>query len=237
MTGAGLYTESDDGMRMAMTERVIQADGICKQYGRGETRVEVLRDLSFELAAGESVAIMGPSGCGKSTLLNLLNGLMRPDRGTLEVFGQPHQRLGDNGWARWRRHRIATLFQDGNLIPTLNVSRNIVFRAGLAGLRVEPFELLQALGIGDVAQRYPDQLSGGQRQRAALACAFAMQPELILADEPTGSLDETSARLVMPLFFKAMHERGLTALIVTHNPVLAQCCDRVLHLSKGALSP
>jgi putative ABC transport system ATP-binding protein len=222
---------------MAMTQPVIQADGICKHYGRGEARVEVLHDLSFELLAGESLAIMGPSGCGKSTLLNLLNGLLRPDQGSLEVFGEPHQRLGDNGWARWRRRRIATLFQDGNLIPTLTVSRNLVFRAGLAGLKVEPLELLNALGIGDVAQRYPDQLSGGQRQRAALACAFAMQPELILADEPTGSLDEASARRVMPLFFRAMHERGLTALIVTHNPALAQGCHRVLHLSQGALSP
>lgn len=222
---------------MAMTELVIRADGICKHYGRGDTRVEVLRGLSFELAAGESVAIMGPSGCGKSTLLNLLNGLMRPDRGCLEVFGQACQGLSDNDWARLRRSRIATLFQDGNLIPTLNVSRNIVFRAGLAGLAVEPLELLQALGIAEVAQRYPDQLSGGQRQRAALACAFAMQPELMLADEPTGSLDQASARRVMPLFFEAMHARRLTSLIVTHNPALAQCCDRVLELSNGELRP
>ncbi|UTW14483.1 ABC transporter ATP-binding protein [Marinobacterium rhizophilum] len=220
-----------------MTELVIRADGICKHYGRGQTRVQVLRGLCFELAAGESVAIMGPSGCGKSTLLNLLNGLIRPDEGTLELFGQPCQGLSDNAWAGLRRTRVATLFQDGNLVSTLNVVRNIAFRAGLAGLEVEPLGLLRALGIAEVAQRYPDQLSGGQRQRAALACAFAVQPELILADEPTGSLDETSARRVMPLFFEAMHERGLTALIVTHNPSLARCCDRVLELSNGALRP
>ncbi len=220
-----------------MTELVIRAQGLCKHYGRGGTRVQVLHGLSFELAAGESVAITGPSGCGKSTLLNLLNGLIQPDEGILEVFGLPHGQLSDNAWAGLRRTRIATLFQDGNLVPTLNVTRNIVFRAGLAGLEVEPFPLLQALGIAEVAQRYPDQLSGGQRQRAALACAFAMQPELMLADEPTGSLDESSARRVMPLFFDAVRERDLTALIVTHNPVLAQCCDRVLELSNGTLSP
>jgi putative ABC transport system ATP-binding protein len=222
-----------------MTEFVIRADGICKQYGHGENRVQVLRGLSFQLERGESVAIMGPSGCGKSTLLNLFNGLMQPDAGSLRVFGTEHARLTDDGWARLRRTRIATLFQDGNLIPTLSVARNIAFRAGLAGRgdSADSSALLQALGIPDVAHRFPDQLSGGQRQRAALACAFAMQSELILADEPTGSLDEASAKRVMPLFFEAMHQRNLTALIVTHNPSLAQCCDRVLELTDGALRP
>ena len=222
---------------MTMTDYLIEADGLCKSYGRGDARVQVLCGLSLRLERGESVAIMGPSGCGKSTLLNLLNGLQRPDQGLLRLFGIEQQALGEGAWAQLRRRRIATLFQDGNLIPTLSVARNIVFRAGLAGHRIDPFELLQALGIAEVAGRFSDQLSGGQRQRAALACAFAMQPELMLADEPTGSLDETSARRVMPLFFDAVHQRQLTTLIVTHNPQLAQRCDRVLVLTDGALQP
>ncbi len=224
---------------MTMAEYVIQADAVSKSYGRGGARVNVLRGLSFNLERGESVAIMGPSGCGKSTLLNLLNGLMHPDGGILRVFGTEHTGLRDDDWARLRRTRIATLFQDGNLIPTLSVARNLAFRASLAGKgdTADHSALLQALGIPDVAERFPDQLSGGQRQRAALACAFAMEPELMLADEPTGSLDEASARLVMPLFFESMHQRNLTALIVTHNLSLAHCCDRVLELTEGALRP
>jgi putative ABC transport system ATP-binding protein len=182
------------------------------------------------------VAVIGPSGSGKSTLLNLLNGLLAPDSGQLRVFGREHSQLSDDDWAELRRTRIATLFQDGNLIPTLSVSRNIAFRAGLAGLQQHDGEaLLERLGIADTADRYPDQLSGGQRQRAALACAFVMQPELILADEPTGSLDYATARRVAPLFFDAIRERSLGALIVTHNPELAQRCDRILELREGAL--
>ncbi len=224
---------------MTMTDYVIQASAVSKTYGRGVARVNVLRGLSFNLERGESIAIMGPSGCGKSTLLNLLNGLTRPDGGILRVFGTEHTGLRDDDWARLRRTRIATLFQDGNLIPTLTVARNLAFRANLAGKggTADCSALLQALGIPDVAERFPDQLSGGQRQRAALACAFAMEPELMLADEPTGSLDEASARRVMPLFFESMHQRKLTALIVTHNLGLALCCDRILELTEGVLRP
>ena len=206
-------------------------------YRTGRERISVLRGLSLELRRGEAVAIIGPSGSGKSTLLNLLNGLQRPDSGQLRVFGRDQAQLAEADWAELRRTRIATLFQDGNLIPTLSVARNIAFRAGLAGLREDGRALLEHLDIVDTAQRYPDQLSGGQRQRAALACAFAMQPELMLADEPTGSLDQATARRATPLFFDAIRERALGALIVTHNPELARRCDRILELREGALSP
>ncbi len=207
-------------------------------YRTGRERIGVLRGLSLELRRGEAVAVIGPSGSGKSTLLNLLNGLLRPDSGQLRVFGREQAELGEGDWAALRRTRIATLFQDGNLIPTLTVARNIAFRAGLAGLEQHGGQaLLERLDIADTAQRYPDQISGGQRQRAALACAFAMQPELMLADEPTGSLDQTTAQRAIPLFFDAIRERALGALIVTHNPELARRCDRILELRQGALSP
>ncbi|GGO82251.1 ABC transporter ATP-binding protein [Marinobacterium nitratireducens] len=215
---------------------MIEARNLCKSYRNGRETVAVLHNLSLELEPGETVAVTGPSGCGKSTLLNLLNGLSRPDAGVLEVFGSTP--ADDDAWAALRRSRIATLFQDGNLIPTLTVARNLAFRAGLAGRSADgAAALLEALDIAAVAERYPDQLSGGQRQRAALACAFAIEPRLMLADEPTGSLDEATASRVMPLFVEAVRQRGLTALIVTHNPELAGRCDRVLRLHEGGLVP
>ncbi|WOX05531.1 ABC transporter ATP-binding protein [Microbulbifer pacificus] len=224
--------------RRPMNDALIQARKLSKSYHNGREQICVLRGVSFALRRGEAVAVIGPSGSGKSTLLNLLNGLLAPDSGELRVFGNPHTALTEGDWAEFRRTRIATLFQDGNLIPTLTVARNIAFRAGLAGLQQHAGEaLLQQLGIADTAQRYPDQLSGGQQQRAALACAFAMQPQLILADEPTGSLDYATAQRVAPLFFDAIRERAVGALIVTHNPELAERCDRILELREGDLRP
>ena len=221
-----------------MNEALVAAQDLQKSYRNGREQISVLDGLSLELRRGEAVAIIGPSGSGKSTLLNLLNGLLPPDGGRLQVFGRDNTQLTDSDWAELRRTRIATLFQDGNLIPTLTVARNIAFRAGLAGLQShEAGALLERLGIADTAHRYPDQLSGGQRQRAALACAFVMEPEVILADEPTGSLDYTTAQKVAPLFFDAIRERDVGALIVTHNPELARQCDRVLELREGALHP
>ncbi|WP_295802435.1 ABC transporter ATP-binding protein [uncultured Microbulbifer sp.] len=221
-----------------MNNLLIDARDLSRSYRNGREQIAVLRGLSLELQRGEAVAVIGPSGSGKSTLLNLLNGLLGPDSGQLRVFGRDSTQLDDDDWAELRRTRIATLFQDSNLIPTLTVERNIAFRAGLAGLQQHDGDaLLQRLGIADTAQRYPDQLSGGQRQRAALACAFVMQPELILADEPTGSLDYDTAQRVAPLFFDAIRERALGALIVTHNPEMAQRCDRILELREGALRP
>ena len=221
-----------------MSNPLIQALDLSRSYRNGREQIEVLHGLSLELQRGEAVAVIGPSGSGKSTLLNLLNGLLPPDSGRLRVFGRDSTQLTQSDWAELRRTRIATLFQDGNLIPTLTVARNIAFRAGLAGLQEHDGEaLLEHLGIADTAHRYPDQLSGGQRQRAALACAFAMRPALMLADEPTGSLDYATAQRVAPLFFDAIRERALGALIVTHNPELAQRCDRILELREGALRP
>lgn len=221
-----------------MSNFLIQARDLSRSYRNGREEIHVLQGVSLALRRGEAVAVIGPSGSGKSTLLNLLNGLLPPDGGLLEVFGRDSTQLTEADWAELRRTHIATLFQDGNLIPTLTVSRNITFRAGLAGLHTHDGDaLLERLGIADVAHRYPDQISGGQRQRAALACAFAMRPELILADEPTGSLDYATAQRVVPLFFDAIRERALGALIVTHNPDLAQRCDRILELREGALRP
>lgn len=218
-----------------MDDLVINAKTLTKTYP-GATG-KILDGLELQLQRGCSLAIMGPSGSGKSTLLNLLNGLLQPDSGSLAVFGRNLGSLAEAERAALRRGRIATVFQDSNLIPTLSVSRNLAFRAGLADRQNEPRQkqLLADLGITEVASRYPDQISGGQRQRAAIAAAFAMVPELLLADEPTGSLDETAARSVADLFFQGIRERSLTAVLVTHNWALAERCDRILELVSGRL--
>ena len=221
-----------------MNDALIHAHDLSRSYRNAREQVRVLNGLSLELREGEAVAVIGPSGSGKSTLLNILNGLLIPDSGTLRIFGRQSDAFTDNSWAELRRQRIATLFQDGNLIPTLTVARNIDFRAGLAGVKEHDGDaLLHKLGIADIAGRYPDQISGGQRQRAALACTFSMRPKVILADEPTGSLDYATAQKVATLFFDAIRARDVGALIVTHNPELAQRCDRVLELREGALHP
>lgn len=219
-----------------MHELIINARGLSKAYPGGG---QVLNGLDLQVPRGQSLAIMGPSGSGKSTLLNLLNGLLQPDSGDLELFGANTRQLSDAARAQLRRQKIATIFQDNNLIPTLSIARNLAFRARLAGRPDAPYaeELLNTLGIAEVAGRYPDQTSGGQRQRGAIAAAFAMVPELLLADEPTGSLDETNARAVAKLFFDGIRERGLTAILVTHNPNLARQCDLILELSSGVLHP
>ncbi|MBV1787271.1 ABC transporter ATP-binding protein [Marinobacterium sp. D7] len=219
-----------------MGQILIQAEGVSKSYISGRETIRVLHGLNLTLHSGEAVAVVGPSGSGKSTLLNLFNGLLRPDSGRLQLFGADLASMNGRDLAALRRSRIATLFQDGNLIPTLNVARNLAFRRHLAGRGDGDDEvLLEALEIAAMAGRYPDQLSGGQRQRAALACAFATAPELILADEPTGSLDIHNAERVMQLFFDRVQAGHLSALIVTHNLQLARRCDRVLELVDGAL--
>ncbi|GGB83385.1 ABC transporter ATP-binding protein [Marinobacterium zhoushanense] len=221
-----------------MREILVQAEAIAKSYVSGRESIRVLHGLSLTLYRGEAVAVIGPSGSGKSTLLNLFNGLLRPDAGRLLLLGEDLAQLQERDLAALRRSRIATLFQDGNLIPTLTVARNLAFRRTLAGRREgDEAALLEMLDIAATAERFPDQLSGGQRQRAALACAFAMTPELILADEPTGSLDIHNAERVMQLFFDRVQASHLSALIVTHNLQLARRCDRVLELVDGALRP
>lgn len=220
-----------------MNKMVISAEGLTKTFP--DNRVRVLDGLDLEVSRGESLAIVGPSGSGKSTLLQVLNGLTRPDCGRLEMFGTDTRNLGEPEWSAWRRARIATVFQDTNLIPTLSVERNIAFRASLAS-RPDPARcrrLMEALGIAAVAGRYPDRISGGERQRAAIAATFAMRPELLLADEPTGSLDEQTAQRVTKLLFEAIHEHNLTAVVVTHNLGLARHCDRTLLLTGGVLGP
>ena len=208
---------------------------LTKTFAGPEGTVRVLDGVNLDLDAGQSLALTGESGSGKSTLLHLVGGLDRPDSGMVSIAGAEVGALGDRGRAALRRDRIGVIFQQFNLIPSLTAGANIAFQARLAG-RHDPAlaaRLAERLGIAALSDRYPEQLSGGQQQRVAIARALAAQPALILADEPTGNLDEGTADAVMDLFLSLVAESGTALLMVTHSGRLAARLDRRLHLSRG----
>ena len=218
-----------------MGRNVLQIDDVHKSYPTAEGAVAVLNGVSLALAAGESVALTGESGSGKSTLLHLAGGLDRPDRGEVTVGGVALAGLEDAGLARVRRDRIGIVFQQFNLIPSLTVAANLSFQARLAGRQDQGWErhLAGALGLAALLGRYPDELSGGQQQRVAIGRALAGRPGLILADEPTGNLDEATGEAVLALMLGLVAEAGAALLMVTHSDRLAGRLERRLHLRGG----
>ncbi|MEM9900844.1 MAG: ABC transporter ATP-binding protein [Pseudomonadota bacterium] len=217
---------------------LIAADDLKKSYPVSEGRVRVLDGVGLKLAAGESLALTGESGSGKSTLLHLLAALDTPDAGKIEIVGQDITRLDDGGRADLRRSTIGLVFQQFNLIPSLDAGSNLSFQARLAGRHDAAWSahLADRLGIADILARYPEQLSGGQQQRVAIGRALAVRPAVLMADEPTGNLDEESAERVMALMLDLVGETGAGLLMVTHSERLAARLSRRLHLSSGRLS-
>ena len=210
-----------------------------KSYPTAEGRIEVLGGVSLALGAGESLALTGESGSGKSTVLHLIAGLDAVDGGEIMVAGQALSGLGDAGRAALRRGQIGLVFQQFNLIPSLDVAANLGFQARLAD-RHDPdwsAHLAEALGLTPLLARYPEQLSGGQQQRLAIGRALAARPALILADEPTGNLDEGSSDAVMALMLSLVTRAGASLLMVTHSERLAARLDRRLHLRAGRIEP
>ncbi|WP_227712429.1 ABC transporter ATP-binding protein [Marinobacter zhanjiangensis] len=212
----------------------VNVSGLSKSYNTGSGAVPVFLDLSFQLAAGESLALTGPSGSGKSTLLNILCGVEGVDDGSMQVLGRDGATLTADQWAGLRRRRVGVVFQDSNLMPAMTLEENVKLRADLAGRSFGPVrDWLARLGLAGLEQRYPDQVSGGQRQRAALAMVFAMGPDLVLADEPTGSLDRHTARDVADALFHWQRTQGCGLILATHDLALAERCDRRLDLAEG----
>lgn len=209
-----------------------------KSYPGAEGQVPVLRGVDLSLAAGDTLALTGESGSGKSTLLHLIGGLDIADRGTIELNGTDIAALGDRGRARVRRGGVGIVFQQFNLIPSLDVAANIAFQARLAGRedRAAIAALTDALGLAPHLAKYPEQLSGGQQQRVAIARTLAARPELVLADEPTGNLDEATAAEVLDQMLALVAETGAALMMVTHSPQLAARMRRRLHLSQGRLA-
>lgn len=218
---------------------LLEVDGVRKSYAvAGAAPVAVLAGVSLALEAGEAVALTGESGSGKSTLLHLCAGLDRAEAGEIRLAGQALSALDDTGLAALRRGSVGLVFQQFNLIPALDVGANLAFQARLAG-RHDPARvarLAERLGLSDLMHRYPEQLSGGQQQRVAIGRALAVHPPLILADEPTGNLDEATGDAVLALLLSLVREAGAGLLMVTHSDRLAGRLDRRLHLAHGRLA-
>lgn len=218
---------------------VLKVHEVSKSYASAEGRVSVLAGVSLALAAGESLALTGESGSGKSTLLHLIAGLDTPDAGCVEVGGTRLDALDDAGRAALRRGRIGLVFQQFNLIPSLTAGANLAFQARLAGRHDEGWcmHLAGTMGLSALLHRYPEELSGGQQQRVAIGRALAGRPALILADEPTGNLDEATGDAVLGLMLGLVAETGAALLMVTHSDRLASRLDRRLHLAAGKVAP
>jgi putative ABC transport system ATP-binding protein len=216
---------------------VISLDNVQKAYQAGRREVRALANIDLEIERGEWVAILGPSGCGKSTLLNLLSGIDRPSSGTVTVLGNALTTMSEEQIARWRGRSIGIVFQFFQLMPTLTAFENVVLPMQINSRRrttARARELLDRVGIKDLASNFPNELSGGEQQRVAIARALANDPPILLADEPTGNLDSASGRLVLELLEETWRE-GATLILVTHDRGVATFASRVITMRDGSI--
>jgi len=216
---------------------VLNLKAIQKSFRTNEGEVPVLSDISLSLLAGETLALRGESGSGKSTLLHIAGALELPDGGSVEIAGKNLSEMDDAERAAVRRRDVAIIFQQFNLIPSLTVASNITFQANLSGpvdkTKIE--KIISALGLMDQMKKYPEALSGGQQQRVAIARALVAEPKLLLADEPTGNLDEKTAQAVLEQMLKLVGETNTALMVVTHSRNVAARMDRQLLLIEGKL--
>ena len=220
----------------------VRAESLSKTYMGEAAPVTVFQNLDFELEQGVFAAVMGPSGVGKSTLLHLLGGIDRPDAGRVEIFGVSIEELSPKERARFRNDRIGFVFQFHHLLAEFTAEENVAFPHRIAGVsareaRERAAALLERVGLADRRLHMSRALSGGEQQRVAIARALARSPSLLLADEPTGNLDAESARTVFDLLAELHRERGMTTILVTHNPDLAKRCDKIFQMSREAILP
>jgi putative ABC transport system ATP-binding protein len=218
----------------------LQAVQVCKTYQMGSVEVQALRNVNFEVQSGEFVAIMGPSGSGKSTLLHLLGGLDVPTSGEIVLAGENLADLDDDQITIVRRRKVGFIFQFYNLLPTLSAAENVALPLLIDGQAaaehlVQIGNLMNLVGLADRQEHRPDQLSGGQQQRVAIARAFANQPEIVLADEPTGNLDSSAGEVILELLQKTCKELSATIVMVTHDVRAASYADRVVFLKDGQI--
>lgn len=221
-------------------EPIIEFRRVSKVYHKGDSDIHPLEDLSLTIDSGDFVALMGPSGSGKTTLLNLLGGLDTPTAGEVIVCDQDLAELSSRQLARWRCDHVAYIFQAYNLLPVLTAYQNVELPLTLLPLsrrerRAHVVKALEIVGLADRMDHRPDELSGGQEQRVAIARALATDPDILLADEPTGDLDAHSAQEIMALLVAMNREYGKTIIVVTHDPKVAGTAHRQLHLEKGVL--
>lgn len=217
----------------------IELIDVDKSYTEGTRTHTVLSSASLSIASGERVAVLGPSGSGKSTLLNLVSGIDLPDAGTVRVDSLDLGRLDERSRTLFRRDRVGFVFQFFNLIPTLTVAENLALPLELKGVPAEgrAGDLLEQVGLADRADSFPDRLSGGEQQRVAVARALVHEPGLILADEPTGNLDQDTGAVVVDLLDRLVADAGATLVVVTHAQALADRMDRIVRVDRGRLVP
>ena len=234
-------------MRRAREERrlwrmkIVEARSVVKTYDSGEVRVQALRGVDLALERGEMASIMGPSGCGKTTLLNCLSGLDAVDGGQVLIEGVPLSTMSDRERTDYRARRMGFVFQYYNLMPVLTAVENVelpllVTRVGAADARRRAYEALSLVGVAERARHLPEQRSGGERQRVKIARALVNDPAIVWADEPTGDLDSANAEEITALLRRLNRERGLTLLIVTHDPAVGAATDRIIRMVDGSVA-
>jgi putative ABC transport system ATP-binding protein len=217
---------------------VVQASGLVRQYGSGDTAVQALRGVDLGITGGRLTAVMGPSGSGKSTLMHILAGLDRPTEGSVEIAGQDITRLSDNELTRLRREHIGFIFQFFNLLPMLTAQENVVLPLSLAGVKPDREwvrELTDKVGLSARLKHRPSEMSGGQQQRVAIARALVSRPTIMFADEPTGNLDSHTSGEILALLRDMVSGFGQTTVMVTHDAHAAAIADRVLFLADGEI--
>lgn len=221
---------------VASSTPILRLDRACRTFRMGEVDVQALVDADLTVTAAEFLVIVGPSGSGKSTLLNLIGGTDRPTSGAVYQGTRELSSLGDDDLTEYRRKVVGFVFQFYNLIPALTAYENVQVATELAEDALEPAEALALVDLADRVDHFPAQLSGGEQQRVAIARALAKRPEILLADEPTGALDLTMARGVLGILQRLNREQGLTVVLITHNPAIADIAGRVIRLVSGRIA-
>jgi putative ABC transport system ATP-binding protein len=220
------------------TSAAISLAGVNLSLGHDAARVHILKDIDLDIKRGGTIGLVGPSGSGKSTLLMVMAGLERPDNGSVAVAGNDLAKLNEDDLARFRGRNVGIVFQSFHLIPTMTALENVAVPLELAGAsdaNERAARELAAVGLAERMQHYPAELSGGEQQRVALARALAPNPPILVADEPTGNLDEATGKQIIDLLFAAHHERDTTLVLVTHDAALAARCERVVRLRSGRI--
>lgn len=213
----------------------LEVNNMKKSYGENESRIEVLKGLSFGIEKGEICVLLGPSGCGKSTLLNIIGGIDTADSGYISIGGEKTEDMNEKRLTRYRRKHLGYVFQMYNLIPNLNIKENVEIGKYLSDNPLDTDELLKTLGLYEHRHKLPNQLSGGQQQRTSIGRAIIKNPDILLCDEPTGALDYKTSKEILKLIEEVNQKYGNTIVMVTHNDAIKQMADRVITLRDGTI--